>query len=96
MSVGPFQILVIALVLLAISFVTVGAINGGVRHNIIPDTVEMLGTIRTFSEASRHDVIERMKRIASNVAEANGATATIELAPAPNPPVSGREPNSDL
>jgi amidohydrolase len=67
--------------------VTVGAINGGVRHNIIPDSVEMLGTIRTFSEASRRDVIERMGRIASNVAEASGATATLELMPAPNPPV---------
>jgi amidohydrolase len=67
--------------------VTVGAINGGVRHNIIPDTVEMLGTIRTFSKASRQDVIERMRRIASNVAEASGATATLELAPAPNPPL---------
>jgi amidohydrolase len=67
--------------------VTVGAINGGVRHNIIPDSVELLGTIRTFSDASRQDVIDRMRRIASNVAEASGATATLELMPAPNPPV---------
>ncbi len=67
--------------------VTVGAINGGVRHNIIPDSVEMLGTIRTFSEASRADVIERMGRMATNVAEASGATATLELMPAPNPPL---------
>jgi len=66
---------------------TVGAINGGVRHNIIPDSVELLGTIRTFSEASRQDVIDRMRRIATNVAEASGATATLELMPAPNPPV---------
>jgi len=67
--------------------VTVGAINGGVRHNIIPDSVEMLGTIRTFSEAARADVIERMGRIASNVAEASGASATLEMMPAPNPPL---------
>ena len=67
--------------------VTVGAINGGVRHNIIPDSVEMLGTIRTFSEASRAEIIERMGRIASNVAEASGATATLEFMPAPNPPL---------
>jgi amidohydrolase len=67
--------------------VTVGAINGGVRHNIIPDSVEMLGTIRTFSEPSRADVIERMRRIAANVAEAHGASATLELMPAPNPPL---------
>jgi amidohydrolase len=67
--------------------VTVGAINGGVRHNIIPETVEMLGTIRTFSDASREDVIERIRRIATNVAAASGATATLELMPAPNPPL---------
>ncbi len=67
--------------------VTVGAINGGVRHNIIPDSVEMLGTIRTFSEASRTDVIERMRRTVAKVAEASGATATLELMPAPNPPL---------
>ncbi|MBM4220151.1 MAG: amidohydrolase [Gammaproteobacteria bacterium] len=67
--------------------VTVGAINGGVRHNIIPDTVEMLGTIRTFSDASRQDVIERMRRTTSNVAAASGATATLEFMPVRNPPV---------
>ena len=67
--------------------VTVGAISGGVRHNIIPESVEMLGTIRTFSEASRADVIERLGRIVANTAEANGATATLELMPAPNPPL---------
>ncbi|MGH8243024.1 MAG: amidohydrolase [Steroidobacteraceae bacterium] len=67
--------------------VTVGAINGGIRHNIIPDSVEMLGTIRTFSEASRADIIERMRRIVSNVAEASGASATLEMMPAPNPPL---------
>jgi amidohydrolase len=67
--------------------VTVGAINGGVRHNIIPGSVEMLGTIRTFSDASRKDIIERMGRIVTNVAEAGGASATLELLPAPNPPL---------
>jgi amidohydrolase len=65
--------------------VTVGAINGGVRHNIIPDSVEMLGTIRTFSEAARADIIARMRKIVENVAAANGATATLEMMPAPNP-----------
>ncbi len=41
--------------------VTIGAINGGVRHNIIPGQVEMLGTIRTFSETDRTAVIERLR-----------------------------------
>jgi len=65
--------------------VTVGAINGGVRHNIIPQSVEMLGTIRTFSPAMRQEVIDRMRTIAANIADANGASAVLEMMPAPNP-----------
>jgi len=67
--------------------VSIGAINGGVRHNIIPNTVEMLGTMRTFGPAARQDIIDRVQRIVTNVAEANGATATLEMMPAPNPVV---------
>jgi amidohydrolase len=65
--------------------VTVGAINGGVRHNIIAESVEMLGTIRTFSDEARAKVIAHMREITENVAAANGATATLEMMPAPNP-----------
>ena len=65
--------------------VTIGAINGGVRHNIIPDKVEMLGTMRTFSPEMREEIIDRMRGIVTNVAEANGATAVLEMQPAPNP-----------
>jgi amidohydrolase len=67
--------------------VSIGAINGGVRHNIIPETVEMLGTMRTFGATSRQETIDRVQRVVSNVAEANGATATLEMMPAPNPVV---------
>jgi len=67
--------------------VSIGAINGGVRHNIIPESVEMLGTMRTFSPASRQEVIDRILRVVTNVAEANGATATLAMMPAPNPVV---------
>jgi amidohydrolase len=65
--------------------VTVGAINGGVRHNIIPGQVEMLGTIRTFSEADRTTVIDRLRTIATGVAAAHGASAVLEMMPEPNP-----------
>jgi len=41
------------------AIVTVGAINGGVRFNIIPDSVVMLGTIRTFDTAVRNDIHAR-------------------------------------
>ncbi len=65
--------------------VTIGAINGGVRHNIVAETVEMLGTMRTFSPAMRQDIIDRMSRTITNIADAAGASATLEMMPAPNP-----------
>jgi amidohydrolase len=45
----------------------------------------MLGTMRTFSPEMREDIIERMRGMVTNVAEANGATAVLEMQPAPNP-----------
>jgi amidohydrolase len=65
--------------------VTVGAINGGVRHNIIPQSVELLGTIRTFSPETRQQVIDRMGAIATGIATAHGASAELRMVPAPNP-----------
>ncbi|MGH8731627.1 MAG: amidohydrolase, partial [Burkholderiales bacterium] len=44
--------------------VTVATIHGGTRKNIIPDQVEMTGTIRTFDESMRQDVHARIKHIA--------------------------------
>jgi amidohydrolase len=67
--------------------VTIGMIKGGVRNNIVPDQVEMVGTIRTFDSQQRTDILMRMKRIAENVAAANGATGTFELILGTNPAV---------
>ena len=57
--------------------ISIGAIKGGIRFNIIPDSVEMVGTIRTFDKAVRADVFERMDRTVKNIAAASGATATL-------------------
>jgi amidohydrolase len=65
--------------------VTVGMIKGGVRNNIVPDEVEMVGTIRTFDAQQRTDIMMRMKRIVENTAAANGATGTFELLATGNP-----------
>jgi amidohydrolase len=56
---------------------TTGAISGGVRYNIIPDTVNMTGTLRSFDPAVRADVIARFNRTAKALAEASGATAEL-------------------
>jgi amidohydrolase len=49
---------------LAPSIVTVGSIHGGVRNNIIPDTVEMLGTIRSLDASMRDELHKRIRRTA--------------------------------
>ena len=61
------------------SIVTVGKIEGGVRNNIIPESVEMVGTIRTFDAQTRLDIHERVRRTAMQVAAAAGATAEVEI-----------------
>ena len=65
--------------------VSVGIIKGGVRNNIIPDSVEMIGTIRTFDLKQKQQIFDAMKRLVQNTAEANGATATFEFAKYFNP-----------
>jgi amidohydrolase len=61
------------------AIVTVGAINGGLRFNIIPDSVVMLGTIRTFDKAMRNDIHQRLRRTAESIAQSAGATAQITI-----------------
>jgi amidohydrolase len=67
--------------------VSVGAIKGGIRNNIIPDEVEMIGTFRTFDLAVRQQIIERITRTAQDIAHSAGATATVEIAEDNNPVV---------
>ncbi len=50
-------------------------IEAGSAHNIVPDAVTMLGTLRTLSEATRTTMHAAIARIATNIAAAHGATA---------------------
>lgn len=59
--------------------VTVGAFHGGNRENIIPDSVWMIGTIRTFDAKVRTSIHEKMKRMAEGIAAASGATADVSI-----------------
>ena len=59
--------------------VTIGSIHGGVRTNIIPEKVEMLGTARNFTKEDEAYFIERIKTIAVKTAEAAGATAEVKI-----------------
>jgi amidohydrolase len=57
--------------------VTIGMIKGGVRENIIPDSVDMRGTIRTFNEAMRDDIHERVTTLAQAISRGSRAGCTV-------------------
>ena len=72
--------------------VTIGAINGGNRSNIIPEKVEMLGTIRTLSSDDEKQVVERLVQIATKTAEAAGAVAVVKAPYSSHYPVTYNDP----
>ncbi|MHB1263740.1 MAG: amidohydrolase [Gemmatimonadaceae bacterium] len=65
--------------------VTVGTIHGGVRFNIVPDSVVMTGTVRVFDPGMRDTIKVRMNRMAQGIAGASGATASLRFEGAGNP-----------
>jgi amidohydrolase len=61
------------------SIISVGRIQGGIRNNVIPDSVEFEGTIRAFDPDMRADIHRRLEHTARSIAEAAGATIEFEL-----------------
>jgi amidohydrolase len=59
--------------------ISYGAIKGGIRENIIPDEVELIGTIRNFSAANRSRTFERIKLTAETTAQSQGASANVRI-----------------
>jgi len=76
----------------AAAVVTVGSIHGGVRSNIIPEELEMLGTIRTFDPQMREKLHSRFRTIVHNTAASNGATAEVQLPYSAQYPVTYNDP----
>ncbi len=59
--------------------ITVGAIHGGNRMNIVPDSVAMTGTIRTYDEGMKKDIHQRIARTADMIAQSAGARADVRV-----------------
>tara|TARA_R110001583_G_scaffold30340_3_gene104990 strand:+ start:1307 stop:2581 length:1275 start_codon:yes stop_codon:yes gene_type:complete len=59
--------------------ISVGKITSGVRFNIIPESSEMIGTIRTLDYDMQKQITERMKEMVPDIAKTYGGTATIEI-----------------
>ena len=59
--------------------ITVGRINGGVRENIIPETLTMAGTIRTLDSEMQKDVHAKIRQTAKSIAESMGASVEVMI-----------------
>lgn len=60
--------------------ISIGKVSGGVRSNIIPEEVEMLGTIRTLDTSMQRQIHERIRTTVEHIAAASGATAEVHIA----------------
>ncbi len=74
--------------------VTIGSIHGGVRYNIIPDRVELDGTIRYLNPQTRDDLYARIRRTAEQIAASAGATAEVSIEPNAIPVVNPAGPTA--
>lgn len=61
------------------AIVSFGKIDGGVRDNIIPDSVNMIGTIRNFDMDNREQIFDKIKTTATHIAMASGAKADVKI-----------------
>jgi amidohydrolase len=73
--------------------VTFAAIHGGARYNIVPDEVEMIGTIRTFDETVRSAIHADLENVAEHVAAAHGATVVAQVPDQEGNPVLVNDPS---
>lgn len=61
------------------AIISFGKIDGGIRDNIIPDSVNMIGTIRNFDMDNRDQIFNDMKTTATHIAMASGAKADVKI-----------------
>ena len=73
--------------------ISVGSIHGGIRSNIIPDVVEMEGTIRTFDPVIREKIFSEIHKIAEGTASLAGASVDIRLPNGESYPVTLNDVN---
>jgi amidohydrolase len=72
--------------------VTVGSIHGGLRSNIIPEQVEMVGTIRALDQDMREQIHRRIREIATGVAQSMGATVDVHIPWSSSYPITHNDP----
>ena len=73
--------------------VSVGRISGGVRSNIIPEQVELEGTLRALTSETKELLRQRVRAVATEIAGAMGASAEVILPSEPSYPVTYNDPD---
>jgi amidohydrolase len=68
--------------------VSISTINGGSRWNIVADSVEMTGTIRTYDQGVRKGIHRDIKQIAENIANSANAKAEVDIVELYDPTVN--------
>ena len=63
------------------AIVTIGSIHGGVRNNIIPAEVDLVGTLRSLDAEMREEIHRRVRQTAERIAESSGAKAEVSITP---------------
>ena len=71
---------------------TFGAVKGGIRHNIIPDSVQLIGTIRSFDDGMREAILKDLRNVAEHVAAAHGARVEARIPLDQSYPVTANDP----
>src|SRR5688500_3677230 len=61
------------------AIVSIGMIQGGVRNNIIPDSVMLIGTVRALDAGMREEIHRRVRSTVEHIAAASGASATLRI-----------------
>ena len=67
---------------------SITCINAGTAHNVLPDAVELSGTLRTLSAESRARGHELFRRVCTHVAAAHGCSADVEIEPGYPPTIN--------
>ena len=78
------------------SIISVGRITGGIRNNVIPDKVEMEGTIRSFDPDMREYIHTAVERTATLIAESAGAEVEVTIRKGPPPLLNDSELTSQI
>ena len=70
------------------AIVTIGSIHGGTAPNVIPERVQLTGTLRAMLPEVRSALHREVTAVATSVAAAHGATATVSIERGPPPVVN--------